>query len=109
MLPVHPSAMCKLQGGLQSRQHAEEDHIHRWPSNANASSSCGAWPSSLWCSEKRTIHAPFLRHVWPCKLSSLQIPKLLAHRLFPNAQFSIWVDAKLELRVDPYKLLERWD
>jgi len=52
-------------------------------------------------------HACFLAPA-ACASWLLQIPKLLAHRLFPNAQFSIWVDAKLELRVDPYKLLERW-
>ena len=29
------------------------------------------------------------------------IPKYLVHRLFPNAKFSIWIDAKLQLMVDP--------
>ncbi|KAJ6831043.1 uncharacterized protein M6B38_351940 [Iris pallida] len=33
------------------------------------------------------------------------IPKHLVHRLFPNSKFSIWVDAKLELMVDPLLLL----
>lgn len=37
-----------------------------------------------------------------------KIPKLLMHRLFPNARFSIWMDAKLELVVDPYRVLERF-
>lgn len=37
-----------------------------------------------------------------------KIPKLLLHRLFPFARFSIWVDGKLELVQDPYKLLERF-
>ncbi|CAL1372781.1 unnamed protein product [Linum trigynum] len=36
-----------------------------------------------------------------------KIPKLLPHRLFPNARFSIWIDGKLELVVDPYQILER--
>lgn len=36
-----------------------------------------------------------------------KIPKLLAHRLFPNARFSLWIDGKLELVVDPYQILER--
>ncbi|CAI0468694.1 unnamed protein product [Linum tenue] len=36
-----------------------------------------------------------------------KIPKLLAHRLFPNARYSIWIDGKLELVVDPYQILER--
>ncbi|XP_008656482.1 uncharacterized protein [Zea mays] len=37
-----------------------------------------------------------------------KIPKLLLHRLFPNVRFSVWIDAKLELVVDPYLLLERF-
>eukprot|EP00271_Cylindrocystis_brebissonii_P018770 TRINITY_DN5458_c1_g1_i1.p1 TRINITY_DN5458_c1_g1~~TRINITY_DN5458_c1_g1_i1.p1 ORF type:complete len:332 (+),score=74.63 TRINITY_DN5458_c1_g1_i1:3024-4019(+) len=37
-----------------------------------------------------------------------KIPKLLMHRLFPNARFSIWMDAKLKLRVDPFQVLERF-
>jgi hypothetical protein len=37
-----------------------------------------------------------------------KVPKLLLHRLFPNARFSLWVDGKLELVVDPYKILERF-
>ncbi|CAI7773967.1 unnamed protein product [Closterium sp. NIES-53] len=37
-----------------------------------------------------------------------KIPKLLIHRLFPNVQFSMWVDAKLQLVQDPYIILERF-
>lgn len=37
-----------------------------------------------------------------------QVPKLLLHRLFPNARYSLWVDAKLELVVDPILILERY-
>ncbi|CAA7013800.1 unnamed protein product [Microthlaspi erraticum] len=37
-----------------------------------------------------------------------KIPKLLLHRLFPNIRYSIWVDAKLQLVVDPYQILERF-
>ncbi|XP_057434126.1 alkaline ceramidase TOD1-like [Lotus japonicus] len=33
------------------------------------------------------------------------IPKYLVHRLFPNSQFSIWIDAKLQLIVDPLLLI----
>lgn len=33
------------------------------------------------------------------------IPKYLVHRLFPNAKFSIWVDAKIQLMVDPLLLI----
>ncbi|KAL2931970.1 Thimet oligopeptidase [Bienertia sinuspersici] len=37
-----------------------------------------------------------------------KIPKLLLHRLFPNARYSIWLDGKLELVEDPYRILERF-
>ncbi|KAL5150491.1 hypothetical protein HKD37_13G037128 [Glycine soja] len=38
----------------------------------------------------------------------VKIPKLLLHRLVPNARYSIWLDGKLELVVDPYQILERF-
>ncbi|XP_077246710.1 putative hexosyltransferase MUCI70 isoform X2 [Tasmannia lanceolata] len=37
-----------------------------------------------------------------------KVPKILAHRLFPNAQYSIWIDGKMELIVDPLLILERY-
>lgn len=33
------------------------------------------------------------------------IPKYLVHRLFPNSKFSVWIDAKLQLVVDPLLLI----
>ncbi|XP_052179347.1 probable hexosyltransferase MUCI70 [Diospyros lotus] len=33
------------------------------------------------------------------------IPKYLVHRLFPNSKYSIWIDAKLQLVVDPLLLI----
>ncbi|XP_047326233.1 probable hexosyltransferase MUCI70 [Impatiens glandulifera] len=33
------------------------------------------------------------------------IPKYLVHRLFPNSIYSIWVDAKLQMAVDPLFLI----
>ncbi|KAK6150035.1 hypothetical protein DH2020_017560 [Rehmannia glutinosa] len=33
------------------------------------------------------------------------IPKYLVHRLFPNSKYSIWIDAKLQLVVDPFLLV----
>ncbi|XP_012848455.1 PREDICTED: uncharacterized protein LOC105968373 [Erythranthe guttata] len=41
-------------------------------------------------------------------LLTWQVPKLLLHRLFPKARYSLWVDAKLELAVDPIQILERF-
>ncbi|PQQ17967.1 uncharacterized protein Pyn_15237 [Prunus yedoensis var. nudiflora] len=37
-----------------------------------------------------------------------KIPKLLLHRLFPNVRYSVWIDGKLRLVVDPYQILERF-
>ncbi|KAL4318824.1 hypothetical protein GQ457_18G018500 [Hibiscus cannabinus] len=37
-----------------------------------------------------------------------KVPKILTHRLFPEAQYSIWVDGKMELIVDPLLILERY-
>ena len=36
-----------------------------------------------------------------------KIPKILTHRLFPQAWYSIWIDGKMELIVDPLLILER--
>ncbi|KDO36060.1 hypothetical protein CISIN_1g025102mg [Citrus sinensis] len=35
-----------------------------------------------------------------------KIPKMLAHRLFPQVKFSIWVDSKSQFRRDPLGVLE---
>lgn len=37
-----------------------------------------------------------------------KVPKILTHRLFPDAQYSIWIDGKMELIVDPLLILERY-
>jgi len=36
-----------------------------------------------------------------------KVPKILTHRLFPQAWYSIWIDGKMELIVDPLLILER--
>lgn len=35
-----------------------------------------------------------------------KIPKFLTHRLFPAARYSIWLDSKLRLQIDPVLILE---
>ncbi|GLT52213.1 hypothetical protein SLA2020_255660 [Shorea laevis] len=35
-----------------------------------------------------------------------KIPKMLPHRLFPSARYSIWLDSKLRLQRDPLLILE---
>lgn len=37
-----------------------------------------------------------------------KVPKILVHRMFPEAQYSIWIDGKMELLVDPLLILERY-
>ncbi|KAJ6979918.1 hypothetical protein NC653_027912 [Populus alba x Populus x berolinensis] len=41
-------------------------------------------------------------------LSWVKVPKLLLHRLLPNVRYSIWIDGKLQLVMDPYQVLERF-
>ncbi|CAK9147102.1 unnamed protein product [Ilex paraguariensis] len=36
-----------------------------------------------------------------------RVPNILTQRLFPQAQYSIWIDGKMELIVDPLLILER--
>ncbi|KAL0360111.1 UNVERIFIED_CONTAM: hypothetical protein Sradi_3695600 [Sesamum radiatum] len=35
-----------------------------------------------------------------------KIPKFLSHRLFPSARYTIWLDSKLRLQLDPLLILE---
>lgn len=35
-----------------------------------------------------------------------KVPKFLAHRLFPSAMYSIWLDSKLRLHADPMLIIE---
>uniref|UniRef100_A0A0E0CRH0 TOD1/MUCI70 glycosyltransferase-like domain-containing protein n=1 Tax=Oryza meridionalis TaxID=40149 RepID=A0A0E0CRH0_9ORYZ len=35
-----------------------------------------------------------------------KVPKFLAHRLFPSAMYSIWLDSKLRLNADPMLIVE---
>ncbi|KAL8152389.1 hypothetical protein V2J09_010149, partial [Rumex salicifolius] len=37
-----------------------------------------------------------------------KVPKILVHRLFSEVKYSIWIDGKMELIVDPLLLLERY-
>ncbi|KAJ9182897.1 hypothetical protein P3X46_006841 [Hevea brasiliensis] len=37
-----------------------------------------------------------------------KVPKLLLHRILPNVRYSIWIDGKLQLVVDPYQVIERF-
>ncbi|KAI3922538.1 hypothetical protein MKX01_006227 [Papaver californicum] len=37
-----------------------------------------------------------------------KVPKILTHRLYPQAEYNIWVDGKMELIVDPLLILERY-
>lgn len=35
-----------------------------------------------------------------------KVPKFLAHRLFPSARYSIWLDSKMRLNTDPMLIIE---
>ncbi|KAI6686434.1 hypothetical protein NL676_032347 [Syzygium grande] len=35
-----------------------------------------------------------------------KVPKLLSHRLFPSSRYSIWLDSKMRLNIDPMLIIE---
>lgn len=35
-----------------------------------------------------------------------KVPKFLSHRLFPSARYSIWLDSKMRLQIDPMLIIE---
>ena len=37
-----------------------------------------------------------------------RVPKMLPHRFFPAATYSVWVDAKLQLNLVPELAIEEW-
>ncbi|KAA8514927.1 hypothetical protein F0562_018286 [Nyssa sinensis] len=45
------------------------------------------------------------KHLYENAAMNGVIPKYLVHRLFPNSKYSIWIDAKLQLVVDPLLLI----
>ncbi|CAN8245916.1 unnamed protein product [Cochlearia groenlandica] len=56
----------------------------------------GAW---------RIIKTSKSKTLYPNPAMNGVIPKYLIHRLFPNSKFSIWIDAKIQLMVDPIFLI----
>ncbi|XP_022879611.1 uncharacterized protein LOC111397104 isoform X1 [Olea europaea var. sylvestris] len=45
------------------------------------------------------------KHLYENAAMNGVIPKYLIHRLFPNSKYSIWIDAKLQLVIDPLLLI----
>jgi Protein of unknown function (DUF616) len=66
------------------------------PNNPDQIYPIGAWRIVSLPTEKLPYKNPAMNGV---------IFKHIIHRLFPNSQFSIWVDAKLQLTVDPLLLV----
>ena len=44
----------------------------------------------------------------PDRRRNSRVPKLLLHRLFPDALFGLWVDGKLRLHIDPLVAVQRF-
>ncbi|KAM7270911.1 hypothetical protein ACFE04_030125 [Oxalis oulophora] len=68
---------------------------HKLVSNKNSQHKIGVW-RIIKVSRNKLYENPAMNGV---------IMKYLVHRLFPNAKFSIWIDAKLQLMVDPLLLI----
>ncbi|KAL4563496.1 hypothetical protein LXL04_027539 [Taraxacum kok-saghyz] len=70
-------------------------YFHNLLSRKTKENRIGAW-RIVEVSSKQLYENPAMNGV---------IPKYLVHRLFPNSKYSIWVDAKMQLVVDPLLLL----
>ncbi|KAK9268128.1 hypothetical protein L1049_010568 [Liquidambar formosana] len=70
-------------------------HYHKLISRKSRNHQIGVW-RIVEVSSKHLYNNPAMNGV---------IPKYLVHRLFPNSKFSIWLDAKLQLMVDPLLLI----
>ncbi|KAF8021088.1 hypothetical protein BT93_G1498 [Corymbia citriodora subsp. variegata] len=66
------------------------------PRNPRAARKIGAWRIVEVVGERLYENDPAMNGV---------IPKHLVHRLFPNSKFSVWIDAKLQMVVDPVLLV----
>lgn len=70
-------------------------HYHKMVSRKSKEYNIGAWRIVKVSSE----------HLYKNAAMNGVIPKYLVHRLFPNSKYSIWVDAKIQLVVDPLLLI----
>lgn len=70
-------------------------HLHNLIKKSSKKSKIGAW-RIVKVSSEQLYENPAMNGV---------VPKYLVHRLFPNSKYSIWVDAKLQLVVDPLVLI----
>lgn len=70
-------------------------HLHNLIKKSSKKSKIGAW-RIVKVSSEQLYENPAMNGV---------VPKYLVHRLFPNSKYSIWVDAKLQLVVDPLLLI----
>ncbi|KAL0300589.1 UNVERIFIED_CONTAM: hypothetical protein Sradi_6335700 [Sesamum radiatum] len=70
-------------------------HFHKMTSRESEEHKIGAWRVVKVASE----------HLYENAAMNGVIPKYLVHRLFPNSKYSIWIDAKLQLVIDPLLLI----
>ncbi|KAG7963466.1 hypothetical protein I3843_09G119300 [Carya illinoinensis] len=70
-------------------------HHHKLISNKSGEYKIGVW----------RIVRVLSKYLYENPAMNGVIPKYLVHRLFPNSKFSIWIDAKLQLMVDPLLLI----
>ncbi|KAK4421080.1 hypothetical protein Salat_2058500 [Sesamum alatum] len=70
-------------------------HFHKMTSRESEEHKIGAWRVVKVSSE----------HLYENAAMNGVIPKYLVHRLFPNSKYSMWIDAKLQLVIDPLLLI----
>lgn len=104
--PQPPSSLSLFQMSLTTRRHVCFVMFVDKPS-FDALVKDGPPPDSegrvgLW----RIVMVTHLPYSDPRK--SGKVPKLLTHRLFPNAKYSMWVDSKLRLAADPLLVFDKF-
>ncbi|GER42730.1 hypothetical protein STAS_19541 [Striga asiatica] len=70
-------------------------HYHKMITKTSKAFKIGAW-RIVNVSSELLYESPAMNGI---------IPKYLIHRLFPNSKYSVWVDAKMQLVVDPFLLI----
>ncbi|GER24596.1 hypothetical protein STAS_00138 [Striga asiatica] len=70
-------------------------HYHKMISKTSKEFKIGAW-RIVNVSSDQLYENPAMNGI---------VPKYLIHRIFPNSKYSVWVDAKMQLVIDPFLLI----
>ncbi|EPS58460.1 hypothetical protein M569_16354 [Genlisea aurea] len=105
-MPHQPSNISKRSESLFCFLMVVDEASLKFIRNSNATAIREDKDGGLWIGIWRLILLDHQPYDEPRRNG--KVPKILTHRLFPETQYSIWIDGKMELIVDPLLLLERY-